>query len=243
MEPENPLNNPSPASAGEETSLPDPSAMGLSPAPKKKNSKKGIIIGAAAAVVVLLLIVLAVSVVGRSSSSNATQLQAKYDEGFKKGKAEAESAAILQQTQDTYVYKGASEFGNFELPIPKSWSFSVTPDTGDGTFLAIADPDYINTNDKTHVFSFNLKTGDFDKIVADYDAQTKKIGSDIKGSDATVSGIKGRRYVGTFDAKTKTKSEIVVLPYREKVLIIKTDNPDKYSAAFNKVLEAIKLNQ
>lgn len=243
MEPDNPLNNPSPAGAGQEASLPDPSDIGLSPAPKKKGSKKGIIIGAVAAVVVLLLIVLAISVVSRSSSTNSTQLQAKYDEGFKKGKAEAESAAILQQSLDTYVYKGASEFGNFELPVPKSWSLSVTPDLGDGTFLAIADPDYINTNDKAHVFSFNLKTGDYDKIITDYDGQSKKIGSDIKASDVTVSGIKGRRYIGTFDAKTKTKSEIVVLPYREKVLVIKTDNPDKFSAAFNKLLESTKLNQ
>ena len=107
--------------------------------------------------------------------------------------------------------------------------------------MGIADPDYVDVEKENHVFSFELKTGDYDKIIADYNNQTKKVGSDIKGSDITVSGIKGRRYVGTFDAKNKIKSDIVILPYREKVIFIKTDDPAKYTNSFNTVLAGIKL--
>lgn len=70
----------------------------------------------------------------------------------------------------------------------------------------------------------------------------RSLGGAIVASDATVSGIAGRRYKGTIDAKTNAKAETVVIPLREKVIIFKTDDPDKYSTAFNNILNNTKLN-
>lgn len=233
MEADNPLNNP-PGDSG----LPDPSSMGLSPTPKKTNSKIGIIIGVALAFLLVIAVLVVIAASSGNSSKTDKKLKAQYDAGYQKAKTES----LEKEAGDTRIYKAASEFGSFELPIPKNWSLMVTPKPNDGTFSAIADPGYINTESTTHVFKFDLKSGDYDKIIKDYDALTKKTGSDIKGSDVTVSAIKGRRYVGTFDSKNKIKSDIVIVPYREKVLIIKTDDPLNYSASLNTLLGAIKLN-
>lgn len=244
MEADNPLNNPtSGPTAGPEAPLPDPSSLGLKPAPKKKGPNMGIIIGVVAAVLVVIIVLVVVLVSSSKSSTNSKTSQQQYDLGYQKGQSDTQSEYLAKEAGDTRIYKAASEFGNFELPIPKNWSLQVKPTPADGTFIAIADPSYVNTESATHVFSFDLKRGDYDKIVADYNNQAKKAGSDIKGSDVTVSGIKGRRYVGTFDTKNKIQSDIVVLPYREKVLVIKTDDPAKYGASFNTLLNGIKLNQ
>jgi len=236
MDPQNPLNNPSP-----EAPLPDPSGMGIKP---KKKGNPAALLGVVAAVI-LVVVVAVVFVLVSNSSKNKSNNQAQYDAGYKKGqsdqKATSEADFLAQQASDSRVYKAASEFGSFELPLPKSWSFATTPNLNNGTFVGIADPDYVDVEKDNHVFSFELKTGDYQKIITDYNNQSGKIGSDIKGSDVTVSGIKGRRYVGTFDTKNKIKSDIVVLPYREKVIVIKTDDPAKYTASFNTVLGGIKL--
>lgn len=238
MEPDNPLNNSNP-----QTVLPDPSGMGLKP---KKRGNQGALIGVVAAIL-LVAIIGAVAFVVLNSSKNKSNNQAQYDAGYKKGQADQKAASeaefLAKQAGDSRVYKSAPEFGSFELPIPKSWSFATTPNLSNGTFIGIADPDSVDLEKDNHVFSFELKTGDYDKIIADYNNQTKKVGSNIKGSDVTVSGIAGRKYIGTFDSKNKIKSEIVVLPYREKVVVVKTDDPDKYSASFNTILNGIKLTK
>lgn len=243
MEADNPLNNPSSGpTASPEAPLPDPSALGLKPTPRKKGPNLGVIIGVVAALL-LVLVIAGVVLFASNTSSNKKASQQQYDAGFEKGKAEAQTQYLAQEASDTRTYKSAPEFGSFELPIPKNWSLQVAPLPADGTFIALADPSYVDIKTTAHVFSFDLKRGDYDKIVLDYNNQAKKVGGDIKSGDVTVSGIKGRRYSGTFDTKNKIKSDLVVLPYREKVLVIKTDDPSKYGASFNTILDNLKLYQ
>ena len=236
MDANNPLNN-----SSSEAPLPDPSGMNINP---KKGKNPAVMVGIIAAIVLVVIVALVLVVVS-ASSKNKASTQASYDTAYNKGKAEQKAASeaefLAQQASDSRVYKAAPEFGSFEIPLPKNWSFAITPNLSGGTFEGIADPDYVDVEKDNHVFSFELKTGDYDKIVADYNNQSKKVGGDIKASDVTVSGIKGRRYIGTFDTKNKIKSDIVILPYREKVIVIKTDDPAKYEASFNTVLNGIKL--
>jgi hypothetical protein len=85
-----------------------------------------------------------------------------------------------------------------------------------------------------------LVRGNYQETIKDYEEDVKS--GKYKGSDITVSGIKGRRYTGTVDSKTNQKVEIVVVPLREKTLIFRTDDPDNYSKAFNNILAGVKLN-
>jgi hypothetical protein len=237
MEAQNPLNNPESLAPG--TGLPDPKAMNIQKPGKKK---KGLIlaIGLAAGVVLLLLVALIV-VSANSSKVKQADLDAQYQKGLAQGKADQTVVSNNELLAQAYIYKSPAEFGSFELPIPKLWSWSITPKPADGTITGISDPNYIDQSSDLHGFTLELKRADYDKIVKDYDDKSKKIGSDIKATDFTVSGIKGRKYVGTFDSKIKLKAEVIVIPLREKIMIFGTSDSAKYGAILEGILAGTKL--
>lgn len=256
MEPDNPQNNTPPAQDNPPTptnpleagpGLPDPSGMNLGSSPggkKKKNPMMFILIGA---VVLILIVIVGVIIAASNSSSKQkteekNQYQSGYEAGTKDQKAASEKEYIEASSKDFRIYKAPSEFGSFEIPIPKSWSLAITPKASDGIITGLSDPDVVDVTLKAHVFSFDQKKGDYDKVVADLNETASKSGGAIVASDATVSGIAGRRYKGTFDSKTKAKAEIVIVPLREKYITFRTDDPDKYSTAFNNILNSTKLN-
>lgn len=255
MEPDNPLNNPtptappppSPISSADDSLLPDPSGMNLNSPGDKKKKRNPMMIAIIAAVAIIILLIIVVVVVATSNSSKdkteeKSQYQSGYDAGVKDQKAASDKAFIEQTGKDFRVYKAPSEFGSFEIPVPKTWSLSLAPKASEGTITGLSDPDFVDTTVKTHVFIFDQKKGDYDKVVNDFNETAKKSGGALVGSDATVSGVSGRRYKGMVDAKTKAKAEFVVIPLREKYIIFRTDDPDKYSETFNNILNNIKLN-
>ena len=243
MDPQNPLNNPEPDANA--SVLPDPSAM-PSGAPKKKsaNTLIFIIIGVVGGILAILLIVLILTS-NKNAAAKKQALDAQYASGLATGKTEQKAAsdkqALIDQSKSVVVYSAPSELGSFQVPIPKLWSFSITPKPADGTFNGLADPQYVDITSELHKFSIDLKKSDYENEVKSLDDEAKKSGGKIVASDATVSGIKGRRYKGVFDDKTGGKAEIVIIPYREKIMLFRTDDPDTYSATFNSLLDGTKL--
>jgi len=234
MEADNPLNNTSSAPGG---GLPDPSSMNLN----KPKKRRGLIFGIIGAIVFVVLIIVVLAAVSINNSKvKQADLKKQYDTGFEAGKKEESQANIDAQSKDVRVYKAPSELGNFQIPIPKSWSWAVEPKSKDGTFKGTSDPDYIDLLSEFHKFNMELVRGNFQESVKSYEEEVKR--GKYKGSDITVSGIKGRRFTGTVDDKTKQKIEAVVVPLREKTLIFRTDDPDNYSKAFNNILAGVKLN-
>jgi len=233
MEADNPLNSSAPAGGG----LPDPSSMNL----KKPKRGKGLILGIIGAVVFVILIIVVLAAVSINNSKvKQADLKKQYDTGFEAGKKEESQANIDAQSKDVRVYKAPSELGSFQVPIPKSWSWAVEAKSSDGTFKGISDPDYIDLLSDFHKFNMTLLKSNYEKVVEDYEKDAK--GGKYKASDITVSGIKGRKFTGTVDPKTKQKVEVVVVPLREKTVVFQTDDPDSYSKAFNNILAGVKLN-
>jgi hypothetical protein len=240
MEPDNPLNNTAPAGGG----LPDPSSMNMRPPAKKKNNLP-LIAGAVLGVFVLLIVVLVVISSSNSNTSNQ-KLQAQYNAGYQKGqdeqKAASEKQFLAQQAGDVRVYKSDSAFGSFEVPIPKSWSWAIEPDSTTGTFLGKSDPSFVDLKSEFHNFMLNLTAEDYQQKIAEYEQDVKESGGKFVGSDFTVSGIKGKKYIGVVDKETGKKAEIVVIPLREKIIVFRCDDPDKYGASFETILSGTKLN-
>jgi hypothetical protein len=234
MEADNPLNNTSSAPGG---GLPDPSSMNLN----KPKKRRGLIFGIIGAIVFVVLIIVVLAAVSINNSKvKQADLKKQYDTGFEAGKKEESQANIDAQSKDVRVYKAPSELGNFQVPIPKSWSWAVEAKSKDGTFKGTSDPDYIDLLSEFHKFNMELVRGNYQETLKEYEEDVK--GGQLKGSDITVSGIRGRRYTGTVDSKTNQKVETVVVPLREKTLIFRTDDPDNYSKAFNNILAGVKLN-
>ena len=241
MEPDNPLNNTAPAPSG---GLPDPSGMNLKPPVKKNNNKLFVIAGAVLGLIVLIIIILVVASSNKASDTN-DKLKAQYDAGYKKGQDEQRAASekqyLAQQAGDVRVYKSDSAFGSFEVPIPKSWSWVIEPESTSGTFLGKSDPNFVDNKSEFHNFILNLTTDNYQDKIKDYDAKVKESGGKFVGSDFTVSGIKGRKYVGVVENDTGRKAEIIVVPLREKIMIFRCDDPDKYGASFETIVSGSKL--
>ena len=238
MESDNPINSTVDPSA----SLPDPTNMNLK-SPKKNKTIIYAVVGFVALIVILLVVLIFVNI----GNSNAKQdsLKAEYDQGYSKGKTEQQAASdaevISRDSKNVRIYKAPNELGSFEIPIPKTWSWVITPNLDSGLFLGISDPDYVDNTSKQHKFKLDLASDSYQDRAKTLDSVTKSSGGKLVASDTTVSGIKGRRYKGIVDAQTKQKGEIVIVPYREKVLVFRTDDPDSYSQAFNNILSNTKL--
>lgn len=253
MEPQTPLTNPEPTSAPNPSGgsvgagLPDPAGMNLG-GPSKKNNKNKLFIIIWAVVALLLVLVIVFAIVAASNSANQkkaeseNQYQAGYEAGTKDQKDASEKEYIEKTGKDFRIYKAAADFGSFELPVPKTWSLLVNPKPADGAINGVADPDYIDQTAKYHVFSFDQKRADYDKVIKDMEDQVKDSRGAIVSSDVVVSGISGKRFKGVYDAKNNVKAEIVVIPLREKTITFRTDYPDKYSEVFNNILNNVKLN-
>lgn len=239
-----------PSANGGGAGLPDPSSMGLGGAgnndKKQKNLKMAIV--AVVAIVVLIIIIIVIVASVNSSATNKkkaetlNQYQVGYDEGVKEQKAISEKEFIEKTGKDFRIYQAPSEFGSFEIPIPKIWSLSLTPRPTEGTIIGLSDPDFVDTTVKTHTFIFEQKKGDYDRVIEDLAERAKKLGDKSKLSDVTVSGVAGKRYRGVFETKTNTEVELVVVPLREKYITFRTDNPGQYSGVFNNILNSVKLN-
>jgi hypothetical protein len=238
MEPDNPLNNASAPSGG----LPDPSGMKLKK--PKKNKTIIYIVGGFVGLIVLLLVVLIVVNI-RNTNIKQTALKAQYDKGYDTGKKEQKTASdaeiIDRDSKNVRVYKAPNELGSFQVPIPKTWSWVITPNLDSGLFVGLSDPDYVDTTSKLHKLKVELASDSYADKVKSFDEVAKRSGGKLVATDTTVSGIKGRRYKGVVDTQTKQEGEIVMVPYREKVLIFRTDDPANYSQAFNNILAGTKL--
>ena len=238
MEADNPLNNSAPSAPTPGGGLPDPSTMNMN---KRKKGGKGIIFAIAGIVGVIVLIVVVLMVVSINNSKVKQQdLKKQYDTGYEAGKKDQSQADIDTQSKDVRVYKAPAELGAFQVSIPKSWSWAVEPKPDDGTFKGESDPDYINLLSDYHKFNMELVRDSYQDKITEYDNKAKD--GKYKASEVTVSGIKGKRYVGTTDTKTGQKVELVIVPLREKTMIFSTDDPDNYSKAFNNILAGVKLN-
>ena len=158
MDPQNPLNNPEPDANA--SVLPDPSAM-PSGAPKKKsaNTLIFIIIGVVGGILAILLIVLILTS-NKNAAAKKQALDAQYASGLATGKTEQKAAsdkqALIDQSKSVVVYSAPSELGSFQVPIPKLWSFSITPKPDDGTFNGLADPQYVDITSELHTLRLSL---------------------------------------------------------------------------------------
>ncbi len=235
MEADSPLNNTHPAGGG----LPDPSSMNFNNKKKKNNKSLIFILAGAVGMIVLIIVVLMVVSINNSKVQQA-ELQKQYDAGLEAGKKEQSLADIEAQSKDVRVYKASPELGSFQVPIPRAWSWGVEARPDDGTFSGKADQDYINLLSEYHTFNMQLTRDQYSEKIKELDERSKD--GKFSATDITVSGIKGRAYIGVIDENNKKNAELVVVPLREKTLVFSTDDYDTYGKAFNNVLAGVKLN-
>lgn len=179
--------------------------------------------------------------------------------GANKQKADELSAALATQAKElkaafqiekettTTKYVADETFGAFEFSYPKVWSTNVVQAIASSEeLLFLADPNMIVLNKDVpgpfpalRVVVYPTK---YTTKLKDVESSNTNVKSPMTETDATVSGIKGKKFVGT-DAKSGKQFAYIILPLRDKTLYIGTDDLAAYAKNYDTILTSFKISK
>jgi hypothetical protein len=151
----------------------------------------------------------------------------------------------LEKTTTKYV---ADEvFGSFAFSYPKVWSTNVKQEVGAAEELVfLADPNLIVLNKDVPgpypALRVEVYQEKYASKLLDTENSNKNVGNPMTENDATVSGITGKKFVGTSKDSGK-QFAYVILPLRDKTLYIGTDDLAKYSNDYDTILGTFNISK
>ncbi len=239
---QSPVQQPSVFSPQEPIAPPPPTGT---PSIHQVKQTKLMLVGVGSIAVILLITTL---VFASKASTTAAALQAKYEAGNAAGKASQKKTDAIaynkELTADFRTYEAPTTSGSFRVNYPKNWSLSIDSTTSDPT-LGLVNPEYVNQKSTIgYALSFNLKDTAYAATKKLYDDQVKFSKGKLKVEAITVSGIKGFKYTGILDPNNQKVSKpgtVVVLPLRDKTMLLQTDNNELYATVYNRMLDEIVL--
>lgn len=178
-----------------------------------------------------------------SSSKYQKQSTTAYNDGMETGKKEqkeTDTATFNKElTSSTRTYVAPVINGSFEISYPKAWSLSV--DTSSSTPVAgLINPSFVTVQAPEQALRFTLIDTPYASTKKRYDDSTKTYKA--KATEVTVSGIKGVQYVGNINDKSKTAvGTVVILPLRDKTMLLQTDNNKVYGDTYKQMLDTAKF--
>lgn len=137
-------------------------------------------------------------------------------------------------------YTSPSALGSVKIVYPKSWSAYVqAQETGTVKLEGYFHPNYVPSTDSDVLYAtrVSLSRSDYTKELASY--QKAVDNGEITAKAITVSGTKGTRLDGLIEKEVN--GAVVLLPLREKTLIISTESTD-YLADFNKIISNLTFS-
>jgi len=160
-----------------------------------------------------------------------------------------ELKAAFQTEKETTTTKYVSDevFGSFEFSYPKVWSTNVKQEVGAAQeLLFLADPNMIVINKDVagpypalRVVVYQSK---YASKLRDTENSNKNVTNPMTETEATVSGIAGKKFVGK-EAKSGKQFAYIILPLRDKTLFIGTDDLENYSKNYDTILETFKISK
>ncbi len=176
--------------------------------------------------------------------NNLSQLNANAAAQAAAGQKKQDELANYKANQEPFrTYSASAVNGGFQLQIPKNWSLYAGNNTSSINQLdLIADPDVIVVNSgtaalNTHAFHLQLQRQNGATVNRLYQEKLKK--KVLTSTGVTISGIPGTRYEGMIDDQ-RHNGVIIVLPVRDKTMVITTDVRD-HLEAFDKILSTAKI--
>lgn len=175
--------------------------------------------------------------------------QGKLDASYKKGE---ESGKVAQRNIDNEeyakklnseftTYKAREEDGSFEISYPKYWSVS-TNSAGMEQLLGYAHPDKVDMKTGVYALRFTLRKARIEETKKLYEQSLKNKKQEMKMEPVTIPGnIQGYKYTGFLDQKAPNKGTAIIIPVRDKTLVLQTDKNDGYLDMYNKIISLVKI--
>lgn len=162
---------------------------------------------------------------------------------------QTELSAAFQKEKEvtTAMYVADEVFGAFEFSYPKVWSTNVTQEVGAAQELVfLADPNIIVINkdaaEPTPALKVIVYQDKYASKLKDTENSNTNVTKPMTESDATVSGIKGKKFVGT-EEKNGKNFAYIILPLRDKTLYIGTDDLTNFSKNYETILGTFKISK
>ncbi len=178
------------------------------------------------------------------TQSNLSRLNTEAGNEAAAKQKQIDDAANIKANQEPYrTYTAEPVNGGFQLQIPKNWSLYAGNNTSPQIQLNLAaNPHVVVVNgeqsgNNAYGFHLQLRKASATSINKGFGASLKKKILTSKG--VTVSGIAGTRYEGVIDQQ-RHNGVVVVLPVRDKTLVISVENP-QYLNEFEKILSTAKI--
>lgn len=165
------------------------------------------------------------------------KIQAAVTVAEQEQQSRLETEFLEREKSPVKTYKGPSAYGSVSFEYPKTWSgYVIEKDRGseqiDGYFFPHIVPDVKSET------AYALRVQVVDKQYADV---VKSYSSDVKSGDLklkayqapNVENVAGSRIVG--EVETGKRGELIVLPLRDKTLLIWTESKD-FNKDFNKIV-------
>ena len=212
------------------------------PSAEKLKHTRIILAGVGLLAFVLLITTL---VFASASSSTDAKLKEQYAAGMADGKkAQSQADAVKyskQVTSVTRTYEAPVKYGSFQITYPKAWNIVVDSTTSEPVYGKIH-PEYVNWQSDTHALRFILIDDNYEDTQKKYDDMAKNSKGAISKKAATVSGIKGMEYTGKINSDDKNAvGTVIVLPLRDKSMLMQTDDNKTYGDAFSQMVSTAKL--
>lgn len=151
---------------------------------------------------------------------------------------------FAEREKDPYrTFSGPADYGQLTFEYPKTWSVYIASDASKGgDFTAYFNPIEVNTVSNTTINALRLSIldKDFESVVAGYQKEMDKKGSNLSMMTTTVGGTTANRYSGTIPG-TDLNGYIVVFKIRDKSAVLRTDSL-LFEADFDRLLGTISFN-
>lgn len=152
-----------------------------------------------------------------------------------------------EKEKTTTKYIADEVFGSFEFSYPKVWSTNVTEEIGASQELVfLADPNMIVINKDVAgpypALRLLVYQEKYARQLTDTENSNKNVKNPMIEKDVTVSGIKGKKFVGT-EEKSGKQFAYVILPLRDKTLYIGTDDLTAYTKNYETILGTFKISK
>ena len=213
---------------------------GESSAAKLKKTKRTLIIVG----VVLALVIIATGFLGYRAYQGTTALNEKYSTGYNAGKADqgkADDAKIQEINRNPFrSFTAPKELGAFVVSFPRNWSLAVTKTTGEAC-SGYWQPDFVDTDSSAYALRISVTDDSYDSSLAKLRASVKSSKNKLTESTVEVSGVDGAKFSGLIDKKT-TNGTVIILPLRDKTMVIQTDDNAKYGKDYDDIVTKLKIN-
>lgn len=203
--------------------------------PTRKNNT-GLLVGISLSAVLFLgLFIWQFMQAAAARSDRDTAIASAVEKAEEEQQAKLQAEFKQQLESDTVQFVGPDVLGSIRFEYPKAWSVQVDSNNSGSTPLSVTmHPNAITNTTAAFALRMEVVEEEYSDRASDYDRAVEK--GELKSRPVSYSGQNGIRFDGLI--KTDLEGSIVLLPVRDKTLVMWTESTN-FLQAFERALTTL----